>query len=185
MARTSSTLKSLQIRPATAERRADLERLFGERGAVGGCRCMWWRLKRSDFECCGKEERKRGLKALAGSDHPPGLLACEDGEPVGWCSVGPREDYPPLERSRNLRRVDDESVWSVVCFFIAKEHRGRRLQRELLEAAVMYAEGQGAKIVEGYPDGDFMGSRSVFLEAGFRAVLRRSPVRPIMRRHLG
>ncbi|HUP01152.1 MAG TPA: hypothetical protein VM737_06485, partial [Gemmatimonadota bacterium] len=47
--------------------------------------------------------------------------------PIGWCAVAPREDYPRLERSRILKPVDEASVWSITCFFIARTHRGQGL----------------------------------------------------------
>ncbi len=120
-----------------------------------------------------------------------GILAFQDGEPVGWCSVAPRETYPSLERSRTLARIDAEPVWSIVCFVIAKPHRGRGVATRLIKAAVEYARAQGAKIVEAYPvePGNrkldavmaFMGVESMFRRAGFEEVARPSPKRRIMR----
>ena len=83
-----------------------------------------------------------------------------------------------------LKRVDEEPVWSVTCFFLARAYRRRGLQADLLRAAVEYAREQGARIVEGYPNGDFMGAESVFREVGFVEVMRRSERRPVMRRIL-
>ena len=42
--------QNLTFYPLTPERWKDFEELFGPRGACGGCWCMWWRLKRSEFE---------------------------------------------------------------------------------------------------------------------------------------
>lgn len=177
----SESLANVEVSPVDAARWGDVERLFGPRGAYGGCWCMWWRLRRADFERQTPEQRKHGLKALLDAGPAPGLLAYVGGEPVGWCSMGPRETYPPLERSRTLKRIDDESVWSVVCFFVARPYRRRCLQAALLRAAVGYATAQGAKVVEGYPNGGFMGTERAFHAVGFEEVIRRSPTRPIMR----
>jgi GNAT superfamily N-acetyltransferase len=183
-------LEDLEFHPLTAERWPDLERLFGEHGASGGCWCMWWRLTRSQFAQQRGQKNKRALKALVDSGQIPGLLAYADGEPIAWCSVGPRETYPALERSRTLAMVDDEPVWSVVCFFVAEPFRRRGLMVPLLKAAVAYAKEHGAKIVEGYPveptetlsgDSGYTGVVSAFRKAGFVEVLRRSETRPIMR----
>jgi GNAT superfamily N-acetyltransferase len=135
---------------------------------------------------------RKALKRLVKSREIPGILAYVDGEPVGWCSVGPRESYPVLERSRVLRRVDDEPVWSVVCFFVAKQYRGKGLMVKLLEEAIEYVKEQGGKILEGYPVEPkkgrmpdpfvYTGAASAFRKAGFVEVLRRSETRPIMRR---
>ena len=41
---------TLDFKPLTVALWSDLEELFGPRGACGGCWCMFWRLKRSEFE---------------------------------------------------------------------------------------------------------------------------------------
>lgn len=186
-----ATPLTLRFRPVTAARWRDLETLFGERGACGGCWCMWWKLPRSQFEKQKGAGNKRAMKRLIDSGEVPGLLAYSQGRPVAWCAVAPRERYAALERSRILKRVDDSPVWSVVCFFIDKEFRRLGVSTELLRAAVGYAKKKGAKIVEGYPvdpkKGPYpsafahTGLASAFLKAGFVEILRRSKTRPIMR----
>ena len=183
-------LPTLEFHPVTPERWGDLERLFGERGAYGGCWCMWWRLPRAQFEQQVGQRNKEALKAIVDSGEVPGLLAYAHGEPIAWCSVAPRESFPALERTRMLKRVDDEPVWSVVCFFVAKPFRRRGVMVPLLAAAVEYARAHGAKIIEGYPveptkklsgASGYSGVVSAFRKAGFVEVLRRAGTRPIMR----
>ena len=184
-------MEDIEIRPVTPDRWTDLEELFGERGACGGCWCMWWRLKRSDFEKQKGLGNKQSLKDIVASGEIPGLLAYAEGKPVAWCSVGPRETYPALERSRILKRVDAKPVWSVVCFFVARTHRRKGLTVKLLRAAIEYAAGRGATIVEGYPVEPkkakspdvfvYTGLASAFRKAGFAEVIRRSETRPFMR----
>jgi hypothetical protein len=50
--------------PVTPERWPDLERLFGPRGACGGCWDMWWRAERSTFEA---QQGDGNRAAFAGS----------------------------------------------------------------------------------------------------------------------
>lgn len=179
------------VHPVTPHLWDDFETLFGERGAVGGCWCMWFRLKRSEFDAKKGEQNKRSMRVIVASGEIPGILAYDQGQPVGWCSVAPREAFPVLDRSWVLKRVDDQPVWSVVCFFIAKDYRQRGLSGILLRAALDYARQNGARIVEGYPvepkDGStpdvfaFTGLASTFLQAGFVEVARRSETRPLMR----
>lgn len=183
----------LAIRPLGPERWPDLLRLFGPRGACGGCWCTWWRLARKEFEAGKGGRNRRRLEAYVGAGHVPGLLAYDGDVPVGWVAVEPREAYPRLDRSRTLARVDEEPVWSITCFFVARPQRGRGVTRALIEAAVAHARAAGAPAVEAYPvayDADvgdafvYTGAASTFLALGFREVARRSPTRPIVRKVL-
>lgn len=186
-----SDLSDVRFHPLTPKRWDDFVELFGPRGACGGCWCMWWRIKRSEFEKKKGAGNKRAMKRIVSGGTVPGLLAYSGGRAVGWCSVAPREHFPVLERSRILKRVDERPVWSVVCFFIPKEQRRKGLSHMLLKAAVDYAAKKGAKIVEGYPKEPKKGSTpdvfawtgfaSTFRGAGFVEVARRSETRPIMR----
>jgi GNAT superfamily N-acetyltransferase len=187
----SGDAPSLKFHPLTPRRWKDLETLFGERGACAGCWCMWWRLKRSQWERQKGEANRRALKRIVDSGTVPGILAYHKGEPVGWCSVGPRSDFPALERSRILKPVDETAVWSVVCFFIARPYRKTGVSIALLKAAIAYAGSRGCRILEGYPvepkkgkTADafaWTGLASSFRQAGFKEVCRRSDTRPIMR----
>jgi GNAT superfamily N-acetyltransferase len=187
-----SSAEGLQILPLTTDNWADLEKLFGQHGAYSGCWCMWWRLSRAEFGRQSGEQHKAGLRGLVDSGQALGILAYRDGDPVAWVSVAPRETYPSLERSRTLKRVDDQPVWSIVCFFVAKAYRGRGLMVELVRGAVAYAARQGAQIVEAYPvdpgnrtvhggTEGYMGLVPVFRRAGFVEVARPSPRRVVMR----
>ena len=120
----------------------------------------------------------------------PGLVGYLDGSPAGWISLGPREDYLKLRRSRIMKPADNTEVWSVVCSYVAKPHRGEGLQHRLLAAAIEYARDNGALVLEAYPvdvaercrdDSMFFGSRSLYERAGFKEVVRRSPTRVLMR----
>ena len=182
---------SLTIQPLTPERWRDLETLFGKRGACGGCWCMSWRLKRAQYEKQKGPGNKAAFKKLVAKGPAPGVIAYSDSQPIGWCAIAPREVHQRLENSRILAPVDDQPVWSVTCFFVARPFRRSGITTQLLKAAVTHAVDCGAKIVEGYPVEPrkdpmpdvfaFTGIDSTFRKAGFKEVARRSPNRPIMR----
>jgi predicted GNAT family acetyltransferase len=181
----------IHFHPMTAGRWDDLVRLFGPSGACSGCWCMYWRTTRAQFGRNGNAGNRRALKSLVESGTVPGILAYRDGEPVGWCSVAPRQDYGSLERSPLLRRIDDQPVWSIVCFYIPQPERGRGLAAPLVDAAIDYVREQGGEIVEAYPtvggEGKrapgaiYMGLPSLFEKAGFKIVQKPSQTRLIMR----
>lgn len=159
--------------PITAARWVDLAAFFEQHSNPNYCWCMRWRLKSTEFGQLRAAERRSRLESLVQEKTPIGVLAYHAGAPVGWCSVAPRETYTALERSRTLKRIDDQPVWSVVCFFVDRNFRGQGLATKLLRAAVDYALSQGATIVEGYPveprqSYRFMGAPGIFEEVGFR-----------------
>ena len=186
----------IDVHPATADRWPDLEMLFGQNGACGGCWCMFWRLKRSDYKQLQGEGTKAVLRDLTLKNEIPGMLAYVDGQAVGWISIGPRQQYLALENSRILKRLDDQPVWSIVCFFTKKNFRRQGIMLALVKGAVHYALEHQAQIIEAYPidmqspklagqrlsgSSGYMGLASVFRQAGFVEVARASETQLMMR----
>jgi GNAT superfamily N-acetyltransferase len=180
-----------KVFPVTPSRWPDLEALFGERGACGGCWCMVWRLPRKTWVAGKGDGNRRAMRKIVSSGGTPGILGYLGKEPVAWCSVAPRVEFVALTRSRVLAPVDASPVWSISCMFVKKPYRRMGISTAMLRAAVEFAAKGGAKAVEGYPVVPAMekmpdpfiwtGLPSAFKAAGFREVLRRSRTRPIMR----
>jgi len=191
MSKKRTSAVTLRCEPLTPDRWDDFATLFGENGACGGCWCMTWRVRRSEFNKNKGEGNRLAMHGLVESGEVPGIIGYLDDEPVGWCAVAPREQYPALERSRVLKRVDDLPVWSVSCFFVRKDQRNKGLTVQLLRAAVEYVRQLGGRIVEGYPVEPrtgkmpavfaWTGIASAFIKAGFEECKRHSETRPIMR----
>lgn len=185
---------SITTHPLTSDRWKDLAALFDTSTTTRQCWCMWFRETTAEFRANAGEANKRALRRIVReSAAPPGVLAYIDGRPVGWCAVAPRTAYPRIERSRLLKPIDDDAVWSVVCFFIAPSARRTGVGHALLRAAVALAVDRGAKIVEGYPlvpgrtirsDEAYVGVLPLFKAAGFVVAARPSPSRAIMRYRL-
>ena len=178
---------AFEARSITKERWPDLLELF-DRPVVRTCFCMFYR--KTGGTGVGIENR-RAMKALVDRGTVPGLIGYEDGVPVAWVSLGPREDYAKLGRSPIMKPVDDRPVWSIVCFFVDRSVRGKGLAERMLRAAVDHARAHGARLVEAYPvdgrerkdpDEMFFGAKSMYDRAGFREVARRRPTRPVVRR---
>jgi ribosomal protein S18 acetylase RimI-like enzyme len=186
----------LTVLPLTPERWHDLEALFNARGCsvARGCWCMAYRHSGSPGPLPRGTTRAQAnraeLKALVDAGNPPGLIGYRGKLPVGWVSVGPREDYARLERSPVMKPVDDRPVWSIICFVVPAEHRGQGVARALLQGAIAYAKKRGATLVEAYPvdkptrandDSMWFGAKSMYDKAGFEEVARRKPQRPVVR----
>lgn len=186
---------AVETRELTPDLWPAVEELFGPRGACGGCWCMWWRVERGGklWEETRGEPARRAFRELVSSGKARGILAFAGGRPLGWCAYGPRAEFPRTERVRAYRRDDTAGVWSVNCFYIARQHRGRGVARALLRAAVDACRRQGAAVVEGYPvtetaDGQrlaaafaWTGPLAIFEEAGFEVVQVDPPGRPLVR----
>lgn len=172
--------------PVTPDRLDDLARFSETHGKFRYCSCMRWRLTASEYKRSTKETRVTALDQLVRQGMPIGVLAYTGDEPIGWCSIAPREAYGALNHFRALPRLDETPVWSVVCFFVDARARRDGLTLGLLKTAVGYASSLGAKIIEGYPVAPgkiytYMGSPKTFRKAGFTDVTPPGQERIVMR----
>jgi GNAT superfamily N-acetyltransferase len=171
---------SIEVLPATVERFADVAKVFAPRNQEGACWCLSYRLSSATFNQLKGEARPEALKALCARDVAPGVIAYVDREPAGWCAFGPRSEMERLRRSRTIQYLDDEPVWSIVCFVILAQFRRRGLAHRMLDGAIDYARDHGARVLEGYPidpDGArvssafaYVGTTSLFEAAGFKRI---------------
>ena len=180
-------LGTMTSRPLTPERFPDMVEVFGERGVARNCFCMYWRTPKGGFE--DKRDNRDRFADVARDERPPGLIGYVGDNPVGWVQVGPRHEFPALDRSRLLRPVDDVKTWSINCFVVRAGLRKRGVGAGLLAGAIQFAKDQGAAVIEAYPvDGHrsssvdyFTGTLSMFDEHGFVELIRRNDSRPIVR----
>lgn len=194
---TLSSGETIAIRPLDADTWADIEALFEQPGGHRHCWCMAWRLRSPDYNALDDAGRKTALHTLMQAGTPLGVLAYRNGLVAGWCSVAPRESYIRVERSNTFPRLDEQPVWTVMCFYISPAARGEGLALALLNGAAAYAFSLGAQIIEGYPietqydargkpkrdPSANMGIRSVFEKAGFHLAGQTPKGRGVMRRY--
>jgi GNAT superfamily N-acetyltransferase len=184
----------LDMRPLTKDRWDDFVELASRPGAsiLRHCWCTYYRKISSRGASAARN--KQAMRSLVASGTVPGLIAYRDGRPVGWISVGPREEYRRLENSPIMKPVDDKPVWSIVCFFVDARERGNGVAEALLRGAIDYARSQGATRLEAYPVDKrersnplsmWFGAKSMYDRAGFQEVARRKATRPVVRRRVG
>ena len=157
-------MTSFEVKPA--ESFPDVAAVLGAKGGSVGCWCMFWRLTNPELAGNTDADNEAALRALVDSGAHPGLLLYADGEPVGWVSTAPRDEYHRVSRTKGLEYDDEPGVWSIVCVYVGKEHRGRGYTHELIAAAVDHAARNGARTVESYPVADPAQGRKNGLSTG-------------------
>jgi len=166
---------AIEVRPATNFE--DVKALVGpKRPDATVCWCLSYRIPSKQNVALRGEERGELVRQLVGQDPPPGVLAYDGGEPVGWAAVHPRADTS-FARNRKIPHVDDQDVWSLWCFRVCPGHRGTGIAHHLLAGAVEMARSHGAPAIEGYPVDNagskvdltmaYVGTRKLFEDAGF------------------
>ena len=202
-AKSKETDPTITVIPANAASWADLQAVFGTRGEAAICQCQRYKLQpREAFKHYPPEVRAARLRSQTHcgkrkAKTTSGLVAYRDGAPVGWCAIEPRPAYIGLLRVYRVpwegRDEDksDESVWAVTCFFTRAGYRRQGISRMLAEAAIGFARDRGARALEGYPMNTkgqeipwgelHVGSRSIFISAGFKEINRPTPRRSVMR----
>jgi GNAT superfamily N-acetyltransferase len=165
--------------PVTPDRFEDFADVINRTRRASHCWCLSHRLTPAEVEELGDGSREQAMRRLCEREHPPGVVAYRDGQPVGWCNIGPRSEITRLARSRLIRPIDDVPVWSIVCVIVRSGFRGKGVTQPLLEGAVAYARAHGAPAVEAYPVDPpgrmdltmaFVGVRPMFERAGFSVI---------------
>lgn len=164
------------------------------KGGNSGCWCTWWQLKRGDWESLGADGRESLFRSRVEQGERPGVIVYRDGIPVGWCAIGPVENYLVVCRSSVIRPSQAKGDWFVSCFVVPARYRRKGVMTDLLLSAVDFAKSCGARAIEACPrdcvagsgaSDLFVGKSSVFLRNGFVEVSRNRHDRPLLRRELG
>ncbi|MFW3172793.1 GNAT family N-acetyltransferase [Geodermatophilus sp. CPCC 206100] len=169
---------AIEVRPASDFE--DVATMVGpKRPDANVCWCLSYRIPSRENQALRGPERGERVRQLVAEDPPPGVLAYDGGEVVGWAAVHPRADTT-FARNRRIPRVDDLDVWSLWCIRVRPGHRGRGISHSLVDGAVAFARAHGAPAVEGYPVDNqgrtvdltmaYVGTRALFERAGFGMV---------------
>ena len=168
----------IEVRPATSFE--DVKTMVGpKRPDANVCWCLSYRIPSKQNQALRGTERGDLVKQLVAQSPPPGVLAYDGGEVVGWAAVHPRADTS-FAGNRKIPHVDDAEVWSVWCIRVRPGYRGKGISHHLLAGAVDMARSFGAPAVEGHPVDNggrkvdltmaYVGTRKLFEDAGFTKV---------------
>jgi GNAT superfamily N-acetyltransferase len=166
---------AIEVRPATSF--DDVATMVGpKRPESNVCWCLSYRIPSKENLALTGPARGERVQQLVGEDRPPGVLAYDGDEVVGWAAIHPRADTT-FARNRKIPHVDDPDVWSLWCVRVRPGHRGTGIAHHLVAGAVEFARAHGAPAVEAYPvdnDGQkvdltmaYVGTRKLFERAGF------------------
>ncbi len=193
---------AVRVVPANHAMWEDLQAVFGTRGDPARCQCQYYKTPSSEWRSLPREERSFRLREQTDCGHPgsgttSGLVAYLGDEPIGWCAVEPRAEFPhlitmPVPWAGRAEDKDDAGVWAITCFVTRAGFRRRGVTRALVAAAVDFARERGARALEGYPMitepgvnvtwGELhVGARSAFAAAGFHEVTHPTKRRVVMR----
>lgn len=167
---------AIQVRPATVY--DDVATLVGPKNPASNvCFCLSYRIGSRENTALRGPARGERVRELCAEDPPPGVVAYDGDEPVGWAALYPRAGTS-FARNRRIPHVDDVDVWSLWCFRVRPGHRRQGVMHALIDGAVTSARERGAPAIEGYPVDNrgekvdqtmaYVGTRALFEQAGFR-----------------
>lgn len=179
----------------------DFETLFEKHPGPGafGCWCLYHHRTRAaagDTQLKSRAERaarnrtEKRQRVENGTSH--GILVFLQGEPVGWCQYGLREELPRLDSYRSIRGVAPdgatEKSWRITCFVVDSKYRRRGVASAALKAALAAIRKKGGGLVEAYPivrsgaAKNYLGTASMFEKEGFKIVAPFGTDNVVMRR---
>lgn len=138
----------------------DYEKLakFGDDGKL--CYCSFWHQKFAsvaEYDQLKKTDPDR-LKACViermKAQFHVGVVAYADNVPCAWVSVGPLTDF--YWAWRRVAQVGESAkhIAGIMCFTLAPEFRGQKMQPKVLEALKAYGASKGWSAIEAYPFSD-------------------------------
>jgi GNAT superfamily N-acetyltransferase len=166
---------AIEVRPATSF--DDVATMVGpKRPESNVCWCLSYRIPSKENVALTGPARGERVRQLVREDPPPGVLAYDGAEVVGWAAIHPRADSA-FARNRKIPHLDDLDVWALWCVRVRPGHRGKGIAHHLIAGAVEFARDRGAPAVEAYPvDNDgrkvdltmaYVGTQRMFERAGF------------------
>jgi ribosomal protein S18 acetylase RimI-like enzyme len=125
---------------------------------------------------------RRQKEKLVNNGRAHGVIVYANGEPVGWCQYGPREELPRVDHGRNYRDLAPkdkvERLWRITCFVVDKNYRKSGVASTALRAALDGIRNRGGGLVEAIPVSKtdqgpaymYTGTVSMFEKTGFKIV---------------
>ncbi len=176
----------LEVHRIDPTRRNDFYRVHSAINDAACCFCVAWWVPTWDGWSDRPPIRNRAFRdKLFDRGEYDGYLLYDDGKPVGWCQVGPRDRLEKLVAQFNLS--PDPQSWAITCFLIAPAYRRQGYASFMLDEILTDLKARGVKRIEAFPkrgqdlsEGDmWTGPESTYLKAGFKLVSD-NPEKPML-----
>lgn len=171
----------------------DFEQLFRKRGAGDGWWCWCTYHHHLSYSTADKNQprtraaispvNRREKRNLVDKGQAHGILVYDNGEPIGWCQYGLKEELPRIDNRQKYRKlatqdITNNKLWRITCFVVERNHRGRGVASTALKAALESIKKNGGGLVESYPVSKtdqgsnylYSGTVTMFEKAGFKMV---------------
>ena len=191
--RMSAQLHEYSAKELSKETWPDFERLFLKQGVVGDgwwCWCTYHHplslssaeSKQLSTRAARSVKNRRVKRTLVEKGRAHGILLYANGEPVGWCQFGPKEELSRIDNRAKYRKVTldstDSKLWRITCFVVDEKYRRRGVASAALKAALEAIRKKGGGLVEAYPVSKtdqgsnymYSGTVTMFEKAGFKVV---------------
>jgi GNAT superfamily N-acetyltransferase len=185
--------QNLTCRSLDRETWPDFERMFmRHKGVCGGCWCVYHRVSSSAYKNSTREDRYALMKSYLDDGTACGIVVYDNGEPVGWCNVGPAEYFVSFDRSPAYRLLNiPENLrpkWRIACVFVDKGRRRQHLSGRVLAFAIDAIAKNGGGVTEAFPivlettpKPSYTGKKHQYEALGFSAVAPMGTHRLLMR----
>jgi len=188
------------IRELSSRTCEDFERLFLKKSEWGGCWCMIFHrsgpLSKLETEKLTREQRaarnRQDKKDLVKNGRSHGILVYSDGEPVGWCQYGPKEELPRVDAGRIYMKLSLDNggrrLWRITCFWVDRKHRNHGGGTVGVGGALNSIRKKGGRLVEAYPatrkgfPADWFGTLPMFKKEGFEVIAQFGKSNVLVRR---
>lgn len=166
-------LTNSAIRPLTVNTWNDFVSLMGTDAQCTECWCLNHRMPAG---CPTGAAAQGKMKELTAEQKVHGLLAFEAQECVGWVGIDPMGALG----GHDCQATGKEHEWSIHCLFVKEGFRGKGVSGLLIQSAVAFAKGKGARLISAFPipeinrerfpahEAEFSGRYSTYAKLGFR-----------------
>jgi len=142
------------------------------------CAECWCLNHREPTGCATGTAAQEKMKLLTDQNKVGGLLAYVGTDCVGWLSIDPMTEMV----GHDCQSTAKPDEWSIHCIFVKDGFRGQGISTKLIQAAVVFAKENGAKLVSAFPipsknrskfppnEAEFSGRFSTYAKLGFKPV---------------